>query len=67
LEVSIGTGLSGDDRKRPASDFVGNLIDMKFNQLILGRDSEKYSMFLPVYRAIRVDVKKADTLAKLKK
>ena len=67
LEVSIGTGLSGDDRKRPASDFVGNLIDMKFNQLILGRSSETYSMFLPVYRAIRADVKEADTLAKLKK
>ena len=65
LEVSIGTGLSADDRKRPASYFLNNLIDMKYNQLILGKDATTYSMFLPVYRGLREDVNEADSLAKL--
>ena len=67
LYVSIGTGLSADDRQRPASDFIDNLIDMKYNQLILGKDSELYSMFLPVFRGVRIDVSEADSLNKLEK
>lgn len=66
LEVSIGTGLSGEDRERDPEYFLDKLIDMKYNQLILGRDSTIYSMFLPVYRSIREDVAEADTLEKLK-
>ena len=66
LEVSIGSGLSEDDRKRPASDFVGSLIDMQYNQIIKSKGSDGWSMFLPIYKGIRVDVSEADDFEKLK-
>ena len=66
LEVSIGSGLSEDDRKRPATDFIGSLIDMQYNQIIKSKGSDKWSMFLPIYKGIRVDVGEADDFEKLK-
>jgi ATP-dependent DNA ligase len=66
LEVSIGSGLSEDDRKRPVSDFVGSLIDMQYNQIIKSKGSDRWSMFLPIYKGIRVDVDEADDFEKLK-
>ncbi len=66
LEVSIGSGLSEDDRKRPATDFIGSLIDMQYNQTIESKGSDKWSMFLPIYKGIRVDVGEADDFEKLK-
>lgn len=66
LEVSIGSGLSEDDRKRPAADFIGSLIDMQYNQIIKSKGSDKWSMFLPIYKGIRVDVGEADDFEKLK-
>lgn len=66
LEVSIGSGLSEDDRKRPATDFIGSLIDMQYNQIIKSKGSDKWSMFLPIYKGIRADVGEADDFEKLK-
>lgn len=66
LEVNIGSGLGEIDRKKPASYYIGQLIDMKFNALIKKRGSTIYSMFLPIYRGIRLDQNQADTLDKLK-
>lgn len=65
LEVSIGSGLTEEDRKRDPSYFIGNLIDMQYNSLIKRRDSSMVSMFLPRYVNLRLDQNQADTLEKL--
>lgn len=65
LKVSIGSGLTEEDRKRDASYFVGKLIDMQYNMLITRKDSVDHSMFLPRYRSTRLDQQVADTLEHL--
>lgn len=65
IDVSIGSGLNDDLRQRPSEYFIGRLIDMKYNALILAKNCSTYSMFLPIYKNIRVDVDEADTLEKL--
>ena len=62
LKVSIGSGLTEEDRKRDASYFVGKLVDMQYNMLITSKNSDDHSMFLPRYRSLRLDQKVADTL-----
>lgn len=66
LEVSIGSGLTEEDRKKDPSFFIGALIDMKYNQLIKAKNAEKWCMFLPIFKNIRYDVTEADSLEKLK-
>ena len=66
LEVSIGSGLTDLDRNQPTEYFLGSMIDMCYNMLIQDKNSDTYSMFLPRFRGIRVDVNEADTLEKLK-
>ena len=66
LEVSIGSGLTEEDRKRPPSDFIGSLIDMQYNQLIRSKGSDRWCMFLPIFKGVRVDVADADDFEKLK-
>jgi ATP-dependent DNA ligase len=66
LTVSCGSGLTDDDRKKDPSEFVGQLVDIKFNALIKSKHRDTWSMFLPIFKNIRCDVTTADTLAKLK-
>jgi ATP-dependent DNA ligase len=64
LVVSIGSGLTDEDRKKDPEYFLNKLIDMQYNMLITSKD-KTYSMFLPRYRGIRLDQNEADTLEKL--
>ena len=66
LFTSCGSGLTDDDRVKDPSEFVGKLIDIKFNALIQARGRESWSMFLPIFKNIRYDVTEADSLEKLK-
>lgn len=66
LKCSIGSGFTEEDRAMPPSHFIGKLIDMKYNALITSRGREEYSMFLPIFKGFREDVREADTLDKLK-
>ena len=65
LKVSIGSGLTEEDRNRDPSYFVDKLIDMQYNMLITKKNTDDYSMFLPRYRSIRLDQQTADTLEHL--
>lgn len=65
LRVSIGAGLTEDDRKQKPEYFLNKLIDMQYNMLINSKNSSEYSMFLPRYMGIRLDQNEADTLEKL--
>jgi ATP-dependent DNA ligase len=66
LTTSCGSGLTDDDRKKDPSEYIGQLIDIKFNALIQSKHRDTWSMFLPIFKNIRYDVTGADTLAKLK-
>lgn len=66
LFTSCGSGLTDDDRKKEPSEFVNQLIDIKFNALIQAKDRDSWSMFLPIFKNIRYDVTEADTLEKLR-
>lgn len=65
LKVSIGSGLSEEDRKRDPAYFIDKLVDMQYNMLITKKNSDVYSMFLSRYRSIRLDQQTADTLEHL--
>lgn len=65
LSVSIGSGLTEDDRKQPPEYFLNKLIDMEYNALITSKGSNTVSMFLPRYKSIRLDQNTADTLEHL--
>lgn len=65
IEVSIGSGLTDDDRKKDPSYFINAMVDMCYNMIIDDKTSGKHSLFLPRYRGIRTDVTIADTLEKL--
>ncbi len=66
LQTSVGTGLTDDDRQKSPEEFIGKLVDVKYNQLIKGKGKDaKPSMFLPVFCGVRTDVSSADPLSKL--
>lgn len=67
LKVSIGSGLTDNDREKDPSEFIGSLINMRYNMLITDKNSGMYSMFLPRYDSVCVDKTVADTLKHLKK
>jgi len=66
LNVSIGTGLNDADRLKSPDHFIGKLIDMTYNAIITKKGETMLSMFLPVYKNIRLDKEVADTVAHLK-
>lgn len=65
LKVSIGSGLTEEDRNRDPGYFIDKLVDMQYNMLITKKTSDEHSMFLPRYRSIRLDQQVADTLEHL--
>jgi hypothetical protein len=66
LRVSVGSGLTEEDRKKKPEEYIDKLIAVHYNMLINSKNSDKHSMFLPRYEHIRTDVKQADTLDHLK-
>ncbi len=66
LETQCGSGLTDEDRVKDPSEFVNKLVDVKYNALIKSKGRDTYSMFLPIFKNLRVDILEADTLKKLK-
>lgn len=65
ISVSVGSGLTEEDRKKDPGEFINSLIAVKYNALIKSKNNQTHSMFLPIYQHIRSDVTDADTLEKL--
>lgn len=66
LRVSIGSGLKQLDREKDPSEFIGSLIDVMYNMLIIAKGSDEYALFLPRYNGYRLDQTQADTLEHIK-
>lgn len=62
LRVSIGSGLKQEDREKDPKEFIGSLIDVMYNMLIIAKGSDEYALFLPRYNGFRLDQQQADTL-----
>ena len=63
LRVNVGTGFSDEQRDSiKEEDIVGKLVEVMYNQKILGKNNEKHSLFLPRFLDFRLDKDEADTL-----
>ena len=65
VQVSSGSGLTDDDRQKDPSEYVGKIIEIEYNMLIKAKGKETYSIFLPVFKTVRLDKDKANTLEEL--
>lgn len=66
LQVNVGSGfkhLKGE-RDDPKS-YIGKIIEVKYNEVIGNKNSDKKSLFLPIYNGIRFDKDTANTLEEL--
>lgn len=66
LKVNTGSGLNDEDRQRDPNFFVGKIIEMKYNAIIQAKSAKEPSMFLPIYKNVRLDKTTADSLKDLK-
>ena len=67
--VNVGTGISDIDREiiwTRRAKLKGTIVTIRYNELIKGRDSDTYSLFLPRLVEQRPDKDVADDLKKIK-
>jgi hypothetical protein len=64
LHTNVGTGLSDADRN--VKDYIGKIVEVKYNQLITSRSKDTASLFLPRFMSVRFDKDIANTLGELK-
>jgi hypothetical protein len=66
LQVNVGSGfkhLKGE-RDDPKS-YIGKIIEVKYNEVISSKNSDKKSLFLPIFSCVREDKNEANTLEEL--
>lgn len=66
LKFSVGTGLKDDDRKKDPSFYINSIIECTYNEIITAKGRSTKSLFLPVYKQVRLDKKVANSLKELK-
>ncbi len=69
VSVNVGTGISDIDREiiwTRRAKLKGTIVTIRYNELIKGRDSDTYSLFLPRLVEQRPDKDVADDLKKIK-
>ena len=52
IRVKVGSGLSDFDRDMPSSHYVGQDIEILYNDVVKGKDSRYHSLFLPRFKRI---------------
>lgn len=68
LSVNVGTGFSDTQREEFFSEnMVGQVVTVKFNEVISSKKADKKSLFLPVFIEHRLDKGRADTLKTIEK
>lgn len=65
LKFSVGTGLKDEDRQKDPNEYIGKIIEVKFNEVITSKNKTTASLFLPVFSTVRYDKKIANSLAEL--
>ena len=54
IKVSVGSGLTDEDRKKPVEEYIGKIIAINYNARITNKTGEQ-SLFLPIYLETRED------------
>ena len=62
LKVNVGSGLIDEQRKYDPEDFIGKIITVKYNEKIKDKNSEHWSLFLPIFQELRLDKTVADNI-----
>ena len=62
VKVSVGTGLSDDERSLPPCEFQNKIVSIKYNAIISDKKTKQRSLFLPVFIEIRTDKTVPDAL-----
>jgi DNA ligase 1 len=63
---SVGSGLDDEIRLTDPNQYIGKIVECKYNSLITSKGRDEYSLFLPIFKQIRHDKTKANTLEELK-
>jgi ATP-dependent DNA ligase len=69
IKVNTGSGLthvSDDpnvipDRLQPPSYFIGNIVELEYNEITEDKKTKQKSLFLPIYQCVRFDKSEADS------
>lgn len=62
LKVNVGSGLSDEQRKKDPDEYIGKIVSVKYNEKIKDKNSEHWSLFLPIFQELRLDKTVADNL-----
>jgi ATP-dependent DNA ligase len=60
VKTAVGTGLDDEERSYDPSEFVGQIVAVKYNALITDKKTGLKSLFLPVFVEVRSDKTVAD-------
>ena len=66
LKVGVGTGLKDEDRAKDPSEFISKIVEVGYNAIIRSKNKSEASLFLPVYKQVRLDKNTANSLDELK-
>ena len=62
LKVNVGSGLNDEHRKKDPDEFIGKIVSVKYNEKIKDKNSEHWSLFLPIFQELRLDKSEADNI-----
>jgi len=66
LRTSCGSGLKDKDRLCEAKTYLDKIIEIKYNEIITKEGEDIKSLFLPIFKRVRLDKDKANSLEELK-
>jgi len=65
IKTNVGTGFSDEERQqywKNKNTILNQIVEVKYNEIIETKGSNKKSLFLPVYIVVRLDKDSADNL-----
>lgn len=63
MTVSIGSGMTEEDRRKSPSEYIGKIVSVKYNKIIENKDRNgKPVLFLPIFQELRFDKDTPDTI-----
>jgi ATP-dependent DNA ligase len=65
VKSAVGTGLDDEERSYDPSEFVGQIVAVKYNALIEDKKTGQKSLFLPVFIEVRSDKATADNFSRV--
>jgi ATP-dependent DNA ligase len=65
IKFNVGTGLNDSDREKDPAEYIGKIVEVHYNEIISSKDRDTKSLFLPVFKGIRYDLNKANSLAEM--